>query len=148
MSVPTSSVARSHLIKNLNQAIENTIDDVFGFGARYRTTDTVEPRRETPCDTPVGNLHSQVVDAFNGCAEAACEQNPVPKIATVGVGDVVILKSGGPLMTLIQISDDGKDGKCAWFEGNKGNQLLTPLSTLTLANTPEEDDDDEGDDYE
>lgn len=147
MSVPTSSVARSTLLKNLNQAIENTIDDVFGFGARYRTTESVEPRRETPCDTMLKTATDTPLPGhYPSCAEAA--HAPVPSIATIGVGDVVTLKSGGPLMTLIQISEDGKDAKTAWFDGVAGKQLITPLSTLVLANTEPTDDTDLEGDYE
>ncbi|HEV3110067.1 MAG TPA: DUF2158 domain-containing protein [Candidatus Binataceae bacterium] len=47
------------------------------------------------------------------------------------VGDVVKLKSGGPLMTIEEI--DGDRAHCLWFKGDKRETGTFPLATLTKA---------------
>jgi len=51
-------------------------------------------------------------------------------------GDLVILKSGGPLMTL---GDQlmGEQYRCHWFEGNKAQTANYPLAALVAAPEPE-----------
>ena len=49
------------------------------------------------------------------------------------VGQVVILKSGGPKMTISQINDRIIDGdcKCMWFN-KEGNRMEAPFYYLTI----------------
>ncbi|MGO4125706.1 YodC family protein [Inquilinus sp. YAF38] len=55
-------------------------------------------------------------------------------------GDVVVLKSGGPLMTVEHIgTSSGKPfANCAWFEGKKNHREAFGLSVLRKA-TPEDE---------
>jgi uncharacterized protein YodC (DUF2158 family) len=46
-------------------------------------------------------------------------------------GDVVQLKSGGPIMTIRNI--DGEWAQCDWFDDGKANQKLFNLSQLKEA---------------
>lgn len=49
------------------------------------------------------------------------------------VGDVVMLKSGGPLMTISQIAADGNGRPCVWcdwFDGNKTANAVFPQESL------------------
>lgn len=52
-------------------------------------------------------------------------------------GDVVVLKSGGPRMTIEEINDDA--ALCQWFDGTKAQRERFPLKSLELykmAGTP------------
>lgn len=52
----------------------------------------------------------------------------------IKVGDTVQLKSGGPIMTVSNISTYGYDSflsaKCDWFIGAKNENALFPLTSL------------------
>lgn len=50
------------------------------------------------------------------------------------IGDVVMLKSGGPAMTITTIGDryGTESAWCAWFDGNKEASGVFPLPTLRL----------------
>jgi uncharacterized protein YodC (DUF2158 family) len=48
-------------------------------------------------------------------------------------GDVVQLKSGGPLMTVSEI--DGNSVQCRWFNGNEEKASSYPSDILRVANT-------------
>ena len=50
-------------------------------------------------------------------------------MATFNEGDVVMLKSGGPSMTVDGYSDNGKV-ICVWFESNKREESLFNENTL------------------
>jgi uncharacterized protein YodC (DUF2158 family) len=53
---------------------------------------------------------------------------------TPQVGDVVRLKSGGPLMTIRVIDkDDPADSWCHWFDGNRSCLELFPTACLEPA---------------
>lgn len=52
---------------------------------------------------------------------------------TPSVGDVVMLKSGGPKMTVESITKD--HAFCRWFDMNGSNQLLFNVATLTKADS-------------
>ena len=43
------------------------------------------------------------------------------------IGDVVKLKSGGPLMTIVKTfsGDEGISYRCEWFDGDQKNQHAT-----------------------
>jgi uncharacterized protein YodC (DUF2158 family) len=55
----------------------------------------------------------------------------------INVGDVVVLKSGGPNMTVDQIGkvsyEDFASAWCTWFEGKKKNNDTFPLTSLKKA---------------
>jgi uncharacterized protein YodC (DUF2158 family) len=46
------------------------------------------------------------------------------------VGDVVVLKSGGPRMTISYVQPDGKNVSAYWFDGNE--RKSAQFATLTL----------------
>jgi uncharacterized protein YodC (DUF2158 family) len=48
-------------------------------------------------------------------------------------GDVVQLKSGGPLMTVqtVGVYTDGPGAECVWFEKSKRERAVFSLPTLT-----------------
>ena len=50
-------------------------------------------------------------------------------------GDVVMLKSGGPKMTIdkIRSGDSGNIATCVWFEDNQPKELRVSLETLQKA---------------
>jgi uncharacterized protein YodC (DUF2158 family) len=56
----------------------------------------------------------------------------------IKIGDIVVLKSGGPLMTVADIGDYSFGGggenqaKCIWFEKTKKFEDVFPLETLTI----------------
>lgn len=50
------------------------------------------------------------------------------------VGDVVQLKSGGPIMTVAGI--DGNDVNCVWFDGPKQNGGQFPAAALKKFERP------------
>jgi len=54
-------------------------------------------------------------------------------MADFQLGDVVHLKSGGPLMTITDIGDYG-DGhtsaRCTWFDKHKSEEKVFPLHSL------------------
>jgi uncharacterized protein YodC (DUF2158 family) len=54
---------------------------------------------------------------------------------TIKPGDVVRLKSGGPLMTVEKIVGDS--AKCDWFDGNKPMGAIFPMSSLEIDDTPD-----------
>lgn len=58
-------------------------------------------------------------------------------MADFNKGDVVQLKSGGPLMTIDEIADYNDDGQvvalCIWFENNQRQSATFGLHTLTSA---------------
>jgi uncharacterized protein YodC (DUF2158 family) len=62
-------------------------------------------------------------------------------------GDVVILKSGGHLMTVVKVSKD--DVECVWMgvEGELYRETL-PLAVLESAEEEEEDEDEEEEEEE
>jgi uncharacterized protein YodC (DUF2158 family) len=62
-------------------------------------------------------------------------------------GDVVILKSGGHLMTVVKVSKD--DVECLWMgvEGELYRETL-PLAVLESAEEEEEDEEDEEEEEE
>lgn len=49
------------------------------------------------------------------------------------IGDVVQLKSGGPLMTVFEI--DGSSVHCRWFDGHDEKASSFPSEMLKAANT-------------
>ena len=49
------------------------------------------------------------------------------------IGDVVMLKSGGPNMTVEHIDDDPVLIYCAWFDGKEKKQNSFPPDALGLA---------------
>ncbi len=60
-------------------------------------------------------------------------------------GDVVILKSGGHPLSVVEVNDDTV--ACVWM-GNEGDLFreTLPLAVLELVDTDDEDEDDEEDD--
>lgn len=52
------------------------------------------------------------------------------------VGDVVMLKSGGPQMTIVEIGkynySDSVQAKCVWFERTKKTEEVFVLESLKL----------------
>jgi uncharacterized protein YodC (DUF2158 family) len=51
-------------------------------------------------------------------------------------GDLVVLKSGGPVMTVNTVFDDG-DVRCAWFNGKKHETADVNAATLRRAEEDE-----------
>ena len=41
----------------------------------------------------------------------------------IKIGDVVRLKSDGPNMTVVEISNDGNTAKCVWFSGERFDEV-------------------------
>ena len=62
-------------------------------------------------------------------------------------GDVVILKSGGHPLSVVEVNEDKV--ACVWM-GNEGDLFreTLPLAVLELVDTDDEDEDDEEDDDE
>ena len=60
-------------------------------------------------------------------------------------GDIVMLKSGGQPLTVVEVKDE--DVLCLWMgmEGNLFRETL-PLAVLEQADPDEEEDDEDGDD--
>jgi len=57
------------------------------------------------------------------------------EMADYSVGDVVQLKSGGPLMTVIEVmpgSGSGPMVKCAWFDGPQGKPSFEFFRTAAV----------------
>jgi uncharacterized protein YodC (DUF2158 family) len=60
-------------------------------------------------------------------------------MADFSVGDIVQLKSGGPLMTIKKIGEYSADksgtlsAQCTWFDGKKPYSEVFPLHTLIKA---------------
>jgi uncharacterized protein YodC (DUF2158 family) len=54
---------------------------------------------------------------------------------TINAGDVVQLKSGGPLMTVKSVGDNygTLTAWCVWFEGTKKMEGAFPVITIQLA---------------
>lgn len=52
----------------------------------------------------------------------------------IKAGDVVQLKSGGPLMTVNTVGDNygTKTAWCAWFDGKKEMKGTFPLTSLNI----------------
>lgn len=48
-------------------------------------------------------------------------------------GDLVVLKSGGPVMTINTVFGDG-EVRCTWFNGKKHETADVNSATLRLAN--------------
>jgi uncharacterized protein YodC (DUF2158 family) len=46
------------------------------------------------------------------------------------IGDTVILKSGGPAMTVTAIDNEGLVVWCTWFDGNDEKQESFPVDAL------------------
>ena len=46
------------------------------------------------------------------------------------IGDTVVLKSGGPVMTVTAIDNEGLVVWCAWFDGNDEKQESFPADAL------------------
>jgi uncharacterized protein YodC (DUF2158 family) len=55
-------------------------------------------------------------------------------MSQIKVGDVVVLKSGGPSMTVESIDVYGGQtkAKCIWFDGPKRQDAVFALDVLTL----------------
>ena len=50
------------------------------------------------------------------------------------VGDTVVMKAGGPKMTILRVEDDPTDWiQCRWFDGKKFNTELFPPDSLRQA---------------
>lgn len=45
-------------------------------------------------------------------------------------GDLVVLKSGGPVMTVVDVSPDGSGVWCQWFSGKKLEKGHFPMVAL------------------
>ncbi|MCY3981448.1 MAG: DUF2158 domain-containing protein [Alphaproteobacteria bacterium] len=46
-------------------------------------------------------------------------------------GDIVMLKSGGPLMTVVEIEND-KSARCVWFPKGAGEKLIGDVFMLHI----------------
>ena len=55
-------------------------------------------------------------------------------MAEFKAGDVVQLKSGGPLMTIKWI--DGTEALCEWFEGSKKQEQMFEMTSLRQSAEP------------
>lgn len=53
------------------------------------------------------------------------------------IGDTVVLKSGGPIMTIKEIRDAGKEAKCVWFVKEEIKEHSFPVESLKKANPKE-----------
>lgn len=54
-------------------------------------------------------------------------------VEAVAVGDVVQLKSGGPLMTISWVENGS--AYCEWFDDKKNTGASFPITSLTKKNT-------------
>lgn len=54
----------------------------------------------------------------------------------MNIGDTVMLKSGGPIMTIDNLSAITNDAKCQWFDGNNLLDGWFNLKGLILATVP------------
>jgi uncharacterized protein YodC (DUF2158 family) len=95
--------------------------DLFGESERQ----TEEPAQPCVCGSPttIGTVHR---------SDGPCYQEPAQPW-TPAVGDVVRLKSGGPMMTVMDAEEDGEFW-CLWFDpcGNKEGMDF-PAACLTPA---------------
>jgi uncharacterized protein YodC (DUF2158 family) len=57
----------------------------------------------------------------------------MPTEGSYTVGDLVVLKSGGPVMTVYEISPSGTNVNCNWFVGGKLHHGNFPMSILEPA---------------
>jgi len=48
------------------------------------------------------------------------------------VGDTVVLKSGGPIMTIVDVGEGSTDWIACWYEGKKFNTQHFPPAALRL----------------
>lgn len=127
------------------------------FEAHGKTWTHHTPGDPMPCDGKVkiyciGNMKGVTHEAYPAkwwnWSEQSCvigwryadepKQNLVPDqtqdVWTPQVGDVVRLKSGGPLMTMRVIDkDDPSDSWCHWFDGNRSCLELFPTACLELS---------------
>ena len=60
------------------------------------------------------------------------ESTPKTEKPKLKLGDVVVLNSGGPQMTITYISDYSGNTTCKWIVDGKGHQAEFPLPCLTL----------------
>ena len=52
-------------------------------------------------------------------------------MAELNVGDIVVMKSGGPKMTVLYVSDDPTDMiQCRWYDGKKFQTELFPPDSI------------------
>ena len=77
-------------------------------------------------------------------------QNPKQlqeQVMEVKPGDVVILKSGGHPLSVVEVNENNV--ACVWM-GNEGDLFreILPLAVLELADTSDEEDDEEHEDEE
>ena len=49
----------------------------------------------------------------------------------IKLGDIVMLKSGGPLMTVVEI-ENGKTAHCVWFPKGAGERLIGDVFALHI----------------
>lgn len=47
------------------------------------------------------------------------------------IGDAVVLNSGGPIMTILSDSPDGRSCLCSWFSENQNKTMYIPYNCLT-----------------
>ncbi len=54
-------------------------------------------------------------------------------------GDIVQLKSGGPVMTVCNVFSDGTNNRCQWFSGKKLETGDFPEGALIVPSTDEDE---------
>lgn len=73
----------------------------------------------------------------NGPAEISNSPEPARK-ATLNIGDIVMLKSGGPKMTVVAVGGEGDNGcdpgnlRCEWFTDSKTQSEDFPINALQI----------------
>jgi uncharacterized protein YodC (DUF2158 family) len=76
------------------------------------------------------------------CSTVGCVDSAEDWIMTFKPGDVVLLRSGGPSMTVVSVDED--EIKCVWIgeEGELFRETIPPIA-LDLVETEDDLDDDE-----
>ena len=119
------------------------MDNRFYFGDRVRVKDATSCFREQ--EGLVVKLYDEeclvVRDISPRSSESFCydqlENLSAPKGAActaLKVGDVVRLKSGGPLLTVGKLSEDGKFASIVWFNDGKLEHSSLGVESLLAAN--------------
>ena len=62
-------------------------------------------------------------------------------MARFNIGDTVVMKAGGPKMTIVYVGDDPTDMmQCRWYDGKKFQTEFFPPDSVRLFDDPDNSD--------